>query len=43
VISNINPRGRPPAAAAGDVAAAIERILRDKKSGVILAGPEPAK
>ena len=37
VISNINPRGRPPADAAGDVAAAIERILREKKSGVILA------
>jgi ethanolamine ammonia-lyase small subunit len=43
VISNINPRGRPPAAAAGDVAGAIERILRDKKSGVILAGPSPTK
>ena len=38
VISNINPRGRPPADAAGDVAAAIERILREKKSGVILTG-----
>jgi ethanolamine ammonia-lyase small subunit len=38
VISNINPRGRPPADAAADVAAAVERILRDKKSGVILAG-----
>ena len=37
VISNINPRGRPPADAAGDVATAIERILREKKSGVILA------
>jgi len=37
VISNINPRGRAPADAAGDVAAAIERILREKKSGVILA------
>jgi ethanolamine ammonia-lyase small subunit len=37
VISNINPRGRAPAEAAGDVAAAIERILREKKSGVILA------
>ena len=35
VISNINPRGRAPAAAAGDVAAAIERILREKKSGVV--------
>ena len=37
VISNINPRGRAPADAAGDVAAAVERILRDKKSGVVLA------
>jgi ethanolamine ammonia-lyase small subunit len=36
VISNINPRGRPPAEAARDVAAAVERILRDKKSGVVL-------
>jgi ethanolamine ammonia-lyase small subunit len=36
VISNINPRGRPPADAAGDVAAAIERILREKKSGVMI-------
>jgi ethanolamine ammonia-lyase small subunit len=35
VLSNINPRGRAPATAAGDVAAAIERILREKKSGVI--------
>jgi ethanolamine ammonia-lyase small subunit len=35
VISNINPRGRPPAQAAGDVAVALERILRDKKSGVV--------
>jgi ethanolamine ammonia-lyase small subunit len=39
VISNINPRGRPPAEAAGDLAASIERILRAKKSGVVLAGP----
>jgi ethanolamine ammonia-lyase small subunit len=37
VISNINPRGRAPADAAGDVAVAIERILREKKSGVVLA------
>jgi ethanolamine ammonia-lyase small subunit len=37
VISNINPRGRPPAEAARDVAAALERILREKKSGVVLA------
>jgi ethanolamine ammonia-lyase small subunit len=37
VISNINPRGRPPADAARDVAAAVERILRDKKSGVVFA------
>jgi ethanolamine ammonia-lyase small subunit len=36
VISNINPRGRPPAEAARDVAAAVERVLRDKKSGVVL-------
>jgi ethanolamine ammonia-lyase small subunit len=36
VISNINPRGRPPADAARDVAAAVERILRQKKSGVVL-------
>ena len=35
VISNINPRGRAPGDAAGDVAGAIERILREKKSGVI--------
>jgi len=35
VISNINPRGRPPATAAADVAVAIERILREKKSGVV--------
>src|SRR5262252_6270627 len=40
VISNINPRGRPPADAATDVAAAIERILREKKSGVVLAAPQ---
>ena len=38
VISNINPRGRPPADAAGDVASAVERILREKKSGVVLSG-----
>jgi ethanolamine ammonia-lyase small subunit len=37
VISNINPRGRPPAQAARDVAEAIARILREKKSGVVLA------
>ena len=36
VISNINPRGRPPAEAARDVAEAIERILAAKKSGVVL-------
>lgn len=36
VISNINPRGRPPAEAARDVVTAIERVLRDKKSGVVL-------
>jgi ethanolamine ammonia-lyase small subunit len=38
VISNINPRGRPPAEAARDAAAAIERVLREKKSGVVLDG-----
>ena len=38
VISNINPRGRPPADAAVDVAAAVERILRQKKSGIVLSG-----
>jgi ethanolamine ammonia-lyase small subunit len=37
VISNINPRGRPPAEAARDVAAALERVLREKKSGVVFA------
>lgn len=37
VISNINPRGRPPAEAARDVAAAVERVLREKKSGVVLS------
>jgi ethanolamine ammonia-lyase small subunit len=37
VISNINPRGRPPAEAARDVAAAIARILAAKKSGVVLS------
>jgi ethanolamine ammonia-lyase small subunit len=36
VISNINPRGRPPAEAARDVAEAIARVLRERKSGVIL-------
>jgi ethanolamine ammonia-lyase small subunit len=38
VISNINPRGRAPAEAARDAAAAIERILREKKSGVLSLG-----
>jgi ethanolamine ammonia-lyase small subunit len=37
VISNINPRGRPPAEAARDVAGAIARILAAKKSGVVLS------
>jgi ethanolamine ammonia-lyase small subunit len=37
VISNINPRGRAPSEAARDVAAAIERVLREKKSGVVLS------
>lgn len=36
VISNINPRGLPPVQAAGAVAEACARILRDRKSGVIL-------
>lgn len=36
VLSNINPRGRPPAEAAADVAREIERILRDRKSGVAI-------
>ena len=36
VISNINPRGFPPAQAAVQIADSIVRILRDKKSGVIL-------
>ena len=36
VISNINPRGFPPAQAAAQIADSIVRILRDKKSGVIL-------
>jgi ethanolamine ammonia-lyase small subunit len=37
VISNINPRGRPPSEAARDVAAALERVLREKKSGLVLS------
>jgi len=36
VISNICPRGTPPADAAAKTADAIVRVLRDKKSGVIL-------
>ncbi|MDB4980970.1 MAG: ethanolamine ammonia-lyase, small subunit [Myxococcales bacterium] len=36
VISNINPRGRPPADAARDVVVALARVLQEKKSGVIL-------
>ncbi len=36
VISNINPRGFPPAQAATQISDSIARILRDKKSGVIL-------
>jgi ethanolamine ammonia-lyase small subunit len=36
VISNINPRGIPPEEAARRVALACERILREKKSGVVL-------
>ncbi len=37
VISNINPRGFPPAQAAKQIADNIVRILRDRKSGVVLA------
>jgi ethanolamine ammonia-lyase small subunit len=36
VISNINPRGIPPAEGARRVAEAVQRVLREKKSGVIL-------
>jgi ethanolamine ammonia-lyase small subunit len=36
VISNINPRGLPPAKAADAVADACARILREKKSGVVI-------
>jgi ethanolamine ammonia-lyase small subunit len=36
VVSNINPRGLEPARAATVVADACVRILRDKKSGVVL-------
>jgi ethanolamine ammonia-lyase small subunit len=36
VISNINPRGVEPARAARLTAEAIQRILRDRKSGVVL-------
>jgi ethanolamine ammonia-lyase small subunit len=36
VISNINPRGIPPAEAARRVAEALQRVLREKKSGVVL-------
>lgn len=35
VISNINPRGMEPVKAAGAVAEACSRILRDKRSGVV--------
>lgn len=37
VISNINPRGLPPKQAAAAIAEAIARILRERKSGVVLA------
>jgi len=37
VISNINPRGFPPSQAAQQIADNIARILRDRKSGVVLA------
>ncbi len=36
VISNINPRGLSPARAAKLTADALQRILRDRKSGVVL-------
>jgi ethanolamine ammonia-lyase small subunit len=36
VISNINPRGFPPAQASVKIADSIVRILRDRKSGVLL-------
>ncbi|MSP60991.1 MAG: ethanolamine ammonia-lyase subunit EutC [Myxococcales bacterium] len=36
VISNINPRGLAPVAAAGAVAEACARVLRDRKSGVVI-------
>jgi ethanolamine ammonia-lyase small subunit len=36
VISNINPRGVPPAHAAKLTADAITRILRERKSGVVM-------
>jgi len=36
VLSNINPRGFEPVRAATAVAEACQRILRDKKSGVVL-------
>jgi ethanolamine ammonia-lyase small subunit len=36
-VSNINPRGLEPVKAAAAVADACARILRDKKSGVVLA------
>jgi ethanolamine ammonia-lyase small subunit len=34
VISNINPRGLPPAVAATAVAKACARVLRERRSGV---------
>lgn len=37
VISNINPRGFPPAQAASQLADAVVRILRERKSGVVYA------
>ena len=36
VISNINPRGVDPAKAAKLTAEAIQRILRERKSGIVL-------
>jgi ethanolamine ammonia-lyase small subunit len=37
VISNINPRGLDPSKASVAVAEAVQRILRDRKSGVVIA------
>src|SRR5262249_36069197 len=36
VISNINPRGLPPETAAAQTADAIQRVLRERRSGIVL-------